>query len=367
MKKVSTNAAATTKNLRDDKLTIGLDLGDRNSWYCVLDENGQAIREQKLSTTAKALREVFGSMPRSRMALETGTHSPWVSRLLKELGHEVIVAHARNVRLIGESRRKDDRLDARMLARLARIDPELLSPVEHRSAQAQADLMVIRARAGLVRARTALVNTARGLTKSYGQRLRGCNVRNINPEKAEQLSPELQRALQPLLAEIETLSGRIVEYNRQIEDLARESYPQVELLKQVKGVGTLIALTYLLTLEDAHRFRKSRDAGCYVGLQPARRNSGESEPQLHISKEGDAYLRTLLVQGAQHILGPFGADSDLRRWGLKLAERGGGNGKKRAIVATARKLAVLLHHLWVSGEVYEPLRNSGRLAVPAAA
>jgi transposase len=367
MKKVSTIAAATTKNFRDDKLTIGLDLGDRNSCYCVLDENGQVIREQKLSTTAKALREVFGSMPRSRMALETGTHSPWVSRLLKELGHEVIVAHARNVRLIGESRRKDDRLDARMLARLARIDPELLSPVEHRSAKAQADLMVIRARAGLVRARTALVNTARGLTKSYGQRLRGCNVRNMNPEKAEQLSPELQRALQPLLAEIETLSGRIVEYNRQIEGLARESYPQVELLKQVKGVGTLIALTFMLTLEDAHRFRKSRDAGCYVGLQPGRRNSGESEPQMHISKEGDAYLRTLLVQGAQHILGPFGADSDLRRWGLKLAERGGGNGKKRAIVATARKLAVLLHHLWVSGEVYEPLRNSGRLAVPAAA
>jgi transposase len=367
MKKVSTNAAAAANNFRNDKLTIGLDLGDRNSCYCVLDGSGQVMREHKLSTTAKALGEVFGSVPRSRVALETGTHSPWVSRQLKELGHEVIVANPRNVRLIGESRRKDDRLDARMLARLARIDPELLSPVEHRSAQAQADLMVIRARAGLVRARTALVNTARGLTKSYGQRLRGCNVRNMNPEKAEQLSPELQRALQPLLAEIETLSGRIVEYNRQIEGLARESYPQVELLKQVKGVGTLIALTYLLTLEDAHRFRKSRDAGCYVGLQPGRRNSGQSEPQLHISKEGDAYLRTLLVQGAQHILGPFGADSDLRRWGLKLAERGGRSGKKRAIVATARKLAVLLHHLWVSGEVYEPLRNSGRLVVPAAA
>jgi transposase len=367
MKKVSTITAEVTKNFRGDKLTIGLDLGDRNSWYCVLDEAGQVLLEQRLSTTAKALGEVFGRMARSRVALETGMHSPWVSRLLKELGHEVIVAHARQVRLIGESRKKDDRLDARTLARLARIDPELLCPVQHRSAQAQADLMVIRARAGLVRARTSLVNTARGLTKSYGQRLRGCNVRNMNPEKAEQLSPELQRALEPLLAAIEALSERIAEYNEQIEDLARESYPQVELLKQVKGVGTLIALTFLLTLEDAHRFHKSRDVGCYVGLQPGRRNSGQSEPQLHISKEGDTYLRTLLVQGAQHILGPFGADSDLRRWGLKLAERGGTNGKKRAIVATARKLAVLLHHLWVSGEVYEPLRNSGGLALPAAA
>jgi transposase len=218
----------------------------------------------------------------------------------------------------------------------------------------------------LVRARTSLVNTARGLAKSYGERLRGCNVRNMNPEKAEGLSPELQRA-QPLLAGIESLSEGIRECNEGIDKLAQESYPQVALLKQIKGVGTLIALTFLLTLEDAHRFRKSRDVGCYLGLQPGRRNSGQSEPQMHISKEGDPYLRTLLVQGAHHILGPFGADSDLRRWGLKLAERGGKNGKKRAVIATARKLAVLLHRLWVSGEVYEPLRNSHRVAMPAAA
>jgi transposase len=367
MKKVSTAAAKQIRNLCEEKLTIGLDLGDRSSWYCVLDEAGNVLLEQKLSTTPKAMKEVFGGMPRSRIALETGMHSPWVSRALSELKHEVIVAHARNVRLIGESRKKDDRLDAQTLARLARIDPQLLSPVKHRSARAQADLTVIRARAGLVRARTALVNTARGLTKSYGERLRGCNVRNMNPEKAEGLSPELQTALEPLLAGIESLSERIREYHERIEALAQESYPQVALLKQVKGVGTLIALTFVLTLEEAHRFRKSRDVGCYLGLQPGRRNSGQSEPQMHISKEGDPYRRTLLVQGAQPILGPFGSDSDLRRWGLKLAERGGRNGKKRAIIATARKLAVLLHRLWVSGEVYEPLRNSSRRMMPAAA
>jgi transposase len=205
------------------------------------------------------------------------------------------------------------------------------------------------------------------LAKSYGQRLRGCNVRNMNPEKGEGLSPELQSALEPLLSAIEELSGRISEYNDRIEALAQQSYPQVALLKQIKGVGTLIALTFLLTLEDPHRFGKSRDVGCYLGLQPGRRNSGQSEPQMHIRKEGDPYLRTLLVQGAQHILGPFGVDCDLRRWGLKLAERGGRSGKKRAIVATARKLAVLLHHLWVSGEVYEPLHNSCRTTVAAAA
>jgi transposase len=244
------------------------------------------------------MKEVFGGMPHSRIALETGMHSPWVSRLLSEVGHEVIVAHARTVRLIGESRRKDDRFDARTLARLARIDPDLLGPVQHRSRKAQVDLMVIRARAGLVRARTALINTARGLTKSYGERLRGCSPRKMNRELAEGLSPELQSALQPLLDEIESLSERIREYNERVQQIAEESYPEVARLEQVKGVGTLIALTYVLTLEDPRRFRKSRDVGCYLGLRPGRRNSGQSEPQLHISKEGDPYLRTMMGQSA---------------------------------------------------------------------
>src|ERR1022692_4852867 len=222
MKKISTVTAKKVKKVVSQKLTIGLDLGDRWSWYCVLDETGEVVLEQKVATTPKAMKEVFGGMARSRMALETGTHSPWVSRVLSELGQEVIVAHARNVRLIGESRKKDDRLDARTLARLVRIDPQLLAPVKHRSAQAQADLMAIRARAGLVRTRTSLINTARGVTKSYGERLRGCNPRNMNPAKVQGLSPELQSALEPLLAAIESLSERIHEYNQQIERIAKE-------------------------------------------------------------------------------------------------------------------------------------------------
>jgi transposase len=366
MKKVSTTVIKRSRNFSQQKLTIGLDLGDRSSCYCVVDETGRIVMEHKVSTTAKALQAAFGAMPRSRIALETGMRSPWISRLLSGLGHEVIVAHAQRAADWGEPAQRRSPGCANVGA-AARIDPQLLCPVKHRSAKAQADLMRIRPRAGLVRARTALVNTARGLAKSYGERLRGCNVRNMNPEKAEALSPELQVALQPLLAGIEVLSEQIREYNQRIENLAQTSYPQVALLKQIKGVGTLIALTFLLTLEDPHRFRKSRDVGGYLGLQPGRSKSGESEPQLHISKEGDPYLRTLLVQGAQHILGPFGIDCDLRRWGLKLAERGGRNGKKRAIVATARKLAVLLHHLWLSGEVYEPLHNSSRATVAAAA
>jgi len=365
MQKITT-VRRGARNVFKGQLTIGLDLGDRSSSYCVLDEAGEILLEQKLPTTPEAMKQTFGRMLRSRIAMETGTHSPWVSRVLTELGHEVIVAHAQKVRLIVKSRRKDDRLDARTLARLARIDPELLTPVQHRSAQAQLHLAEIRARAGLVSARTALVNAARGLVKSYGERLRKCGTQQVRREITVGLSPGLRGALEPLLREVESLNERIQEYDRRIEKMAKETYPETALLKQVKGVGDLIALAYVLTLEDPHRFRKSRDAGCFVGLQPGRRNSGESEPQMHISKEGDEYLRTLLVQGAHYILGPFGEDSDLRRWGKKLATRGGKNAKKRAVVAVARKLAVLLHRLWVSGEVYEPLRNSQKAMTVAA-
>jgi transposase len=356
MKKNNTvGKSVRTKKEEHGKLTVGIDLGDRSSRYCILDEQGEPMVEGSMATTRKGLAQVLGSKPRSRVALEVGTHSPWVSRYLAELGHEVIVANARRVRLITESSRKDDRLDAKTLARLARIDPELLSPIRHRSEQAQADLIVIRARAALVEARTMLINSARGLTKSYGERLRSCGTGQVGAALAGALSEPLQKALKPMLTEIESLSERIQEYDQQIEQIAKERYPETKLLQQVHGVGTLTALTYVLTLEDPHRFRRSRDAGAYFGLRPRRRESGNSRPQLRISKEGDAYVRKLLVQCAHHVLGPFGPDSDLRRWGLELA-KGGKNAKKRALVAVARKLAVLLHKLWVSGEVYEPLR-----------
>jgi len=367
MKKTSTVRVNGNMIFKGHKLTIGLDLGDRWSCFCVLDEAGEILLEQKVATTPEAMKQTFERIPRSLIALETGTHSPWVSRLLKELGHQVLVAHAQKVELISKSKRKDDRHDARTLARLARIDPELLGPVRHRSAKAQIHLTVIRARAAeLVSARTGLVNAARGLAKSYGERLRKCGTQQVSRELAAELSAELREVLEPLLKEIESLNERIKEYDARMDKIAKESYPQVALLKQVKGVGTQIALTYVLTLDDPHRFPKSREVGCFLGLRPGRRDSGQSQPQMHISKEGDPYLRTMLVQGAHYILGPFGEDSDLRRWGLKLAARGGKNAKKRAVVAVARKLAVLLHRLWVSGEVYEPLRNNQK-AIRAAA
>ena len=357
-KRITTKSRRTGE--KKEKLTIGLDLGDRSSRYCVLDEHGEVILEGSVATARTGLDRVFGAMARGRLALEVGTHSPWVSRHVTRLGYDVIVANARRVRLISESSRKDDKLDAKTLARLARIDPQLLSPIRHRSEQAQADLIVVRARAALVATRTALINAARGLTKSYGERLPSCGTYQMGRDIADCLDEVLQAALEPLLASVEDVTERIREYDRQLKELAKERYPESELLQQVQGVGTLIALTYILTVEDPPRFRRSRDVGCYVGLRPKRRQSGQSRPELGISKEGDSYLRKLLVQGAHHVLGPFGTDCDLRRWGLMLAGRGGKNAKKRAIVAVARKLAVLLHKLWVSGERYEPLRLANR-------
>src|SRR5260221_437874 len=253
MKKNSTVAIRRKQIFRRKTLTIGMDLGDRFTYYCVLDEAGEVMVEQKLATTKQAMKQAFSRMPSSRVALETGAHSPWVSRQLTQLGHEVIVAHARNVRLIGESSRKDDRLDARMLARLARLDPRLLSPVQHRSAQAQLHLTVIRARAALVGARTALVNSARGLAKSYGERLRKCGTQQVSKDLAAGLGVELKAALEPLLADVPSINQRIAEYDRPIEQIATEMHPEVALLKQVKGVGTLIALTYVLTVADPLR------------------------------------------------------------------------------------------------------------------
>jgi transposase len=300
----------------------------------------------------------FGSLKRCRIAVEVGTHSRWVSRLLESLGHEVIVANARQVKLISASSRKDDKLDAQMLARLARVDPELLRPIRHRSEEAQADLTVIRIRAALVEARTGLVNAARGFAKAAGERIPKCDTDQMEVGRLAELPVELQAVLGPLVEGATWLTEKIKDCDQKLEQIAREKYPETKLLKQVSGVGTLIALTFVLTVEDKTRFARSRDVGCYIGLRPKRSESGESEPQLRITKEGDLYLRKMLVQGAHHILGHRGPDTDLRRWGLKLAERGGKNAKKRAIVAVARKLAVLLHHLWVTSEVYEPLRHA---------
>jgi len=349
------------------RLTIGLDLGDRTSRYCILNEAGEVVNEDQLPTSKTGFSSLLEKMPSSRVALEVGTHSPWVSLHIASLGHEVIVANPHKVKLITQSVRKNDRIDAQQLARLARVDPKLLSPIRHRGPEAQADLAVIRARAELMEARTGLINSARGLAKPMGERLKKCDADQVKQGLADGLSAAVRRVIGPLLESVEALSEQIAVYDEKIEEIAKR-YPEMELLTQVYGVGTLIALTYMLTIEDAQRFEHSRDVGPYLGLTRKQRDSGDSEPELGISKNGDRLLRSLLVQGAHCIMRQGAPDSDLKAWGVGKLENSGKKGnkkrKKKAIVAVARKLAVLLHRLWVTGEVYDPLYN--RKAVKAA-
>jgi transposase len=341
-------------------MTAGLDLGDRYSYLFVLDnESGQMIEEGRLRTTPDDLRRRFDSGERMKIAIEVGTHSTWVSRLLEECGHEVLIANPRKTRLIYGDKRKTDKLDAQKLARLARVDPELLYPIEHRGEESQAHLALIHSRDALVRSRTQLINHVRGTVKSFGARLSQCSAQSFHKKVADQLPDELAEALEDVVAIIASLTEKIRDYERRIERVCRERYPQeTGLLQQVAGVGMLTSLTFVLTLEDPDRFEKSRAVGAYLGLVPGKDQSGESDPGKRISREGDEMLRWLLVGSAHYILGPFAPDSDLRRHGEKIASRGGKNAKKRAVVAVARKLAVLLHRLWITGEVYEPLHNA---------
>ena len=342
-------------------MTAGLDLGDKYSYLCLIDTvSGEVIEEGRLRTTPEAFKRRFSSERPLRIAIEAGTHSPWVSRLLEECGHEVLVANARKIRLIYANKRKTDEIDAENLARLARLDPKLLYPLKHRGEDSQAHMAIIRSRQALVSTRTQLVNHVRGAVKSFGARLPKCPARSFHKRASEHVPEALRPALEPILETIGSLTERIRDYERQLETISKERYPETELLRQVEGIGPLTALTFVLTLEDPHRFERSRSVGAYLGLVPATDRSGDRDPQRRISKEGDEMLRKLLVGSAHYILGPFGSDSDLRRHAEKIACRGGKNSKKRAAVAVARKLSVLLHRLWVSAEVYDPLYNAHR-------
>ncbi len=341
-----------------DRLTAGVDLGDQWSNYCILGLEGETLAEGQLRTTQQDFAEFFRSMAAARVVMEVGTHSAWAREVVAGCGHEVLVANPRQMDGPKRRRRKNDRIDAHKLARLGRVDPQSLFAIEHRSPEVRQDLVALRARDALVAVRTELINATRGLVKTMGGRLPKCSSDSFPHKVEEALPAEVREVLLPLVRLVETLSGCIAGYDQKIEKLATEKYADTELLRQVKGVGPLTSLAYVLTLEDPKRFPKSRDVGPYLGLVPRQEDSGECQPQLRITKAGDVMLRRLLVGSAHYILGPFGPDTDLRRYGLRLCERGGKNAKKRAAVAVARKLAVLLHRLWVSGEVYEPLRQS---------
>ena len=342
--------------MKEDR-TIGMDVGDKSHALCVLDEAGQVEERARIANTKAALQKFLNGYTRCVVVLEAGTHSPWISREITRLGHRALVAQPRQVHLISGDHQKCDERDAENLARLARIDPQLLHPIRHRGEQAQADLAVLKARDGLVRARSLLINLARSLVKSVGARLPSCSADSFAKKAAEAVPELLQPAVAPLLTTVAQLTQQIQAYDRCVQTLVT-CYPEAARLQVIVGVGPLTTMAYLLTIDDPGRFRKSRYVGPFLGLVPRRDQSGAIDKRLGIHKRGDAFVRRLLVNCAHYILGPHGPDTALRRFGLRLAERSGRHGKPRAVVAVARKLAVLMHHLWSSGAPYEPLRQA---------
>lgn len=343
-------------------LTAGMDLGDKKHIICILDDNGDVVNRASVGNNASTIRDFFSELQETadvRVVIETGTHSPWISRFLEEQGCEVLVGNSRKLRAIWQTDRKDDVRDAEMLARIGRFDPKLLYPIRHRGEQAQQDLAVIRARDTLVRCRSTLINCCRGIVKSHGMRLPACSADSFGRQIPEHIPEVLLPAVGPLVSQIAEMTARIQRYEGQIEALSQDRYPETEYLRQVTGVGALTSLAYILVIEDPTRFNKSRQVGPFLGLVPGRDQSSETDKQLGISKSGDELLRRLLTQSAHYILGPFGPDCDLRRHGMRVLAKGGKRAKQRAVTAVARKLAVLLHRLWVSGEDYDPFYNSG--------
>ncbi len=339
-------------------LIAGVDLGDKTSHICVLNAaSGGVVERSSVRTCIESFERYFSKAAPMRVALETGTHSPWASRTIASFGHDVIVANSRELQLVYNTRRKSDRIDAEKLARLARLDVKLLAPVQHRSAHAQQGLALLRSRSALVRARTMLINHVRGVFKSFGYRTPPGSAAHFPVLAREVMPEELANSMLPALNVLEGTTAQIIALEGAIKELAAREYPEVALLMQVPGVGLITAMTFILTIEDPRRFESSRIVGAYLGLVPGRRQSGARDEKEGITKQGDSALRVLLVQCTQYILRRSSPDSDLKRHGLKIAGSNRTGGKQAAIIAVARKLAVLLHALWVTGEVYEPLRN----------
>ena len=335
-------------------ITIGVDMGDKKHTICILDTEGKIQERATVTNTSKAICKYFSKHKPCLIALEAGTHSAWVSRLLEDLGHEVLVGNPRKLRMIWNSDDKCDDKDAEMLARVAQFDKKLLYPIHHKGKKVQNDLAIIKCRDMLVKSRTMQVSHVRGIVKSTGTRISKCSTESFHLRLREEMPKELEAALEPIMKSIEELTKRIRHYDKLIIKKSEKDYNATSQVGQIPGVGPITALAFILTLESAERFEKSRDVGSYLGLVPKRDQSGATDKQLHITKAGDVYLRRLLVGCAQYIIGPLGPDCDLKRFGLKLSERGGKNAKRRAVVAVARKLAVKMHRLWKTGEIYQP-------------
>jgi transposase len=319
----------------------------------VLDATGQIVREASLPNTRPALSQLLADFPRATVALEAGTHSPWISRYLTGLGAMVFVANPRKLHAISRNERKCDRRDAQMLARLARADVALLHPIKHGTAQAQHDLLGLKLRDALVRTRVNLINTVRFTLKSLGHSVCNPSSESFHKTVLADIPADCLPVVQPLLTVLTQVTEQIKGMERDLVQRSKKDYPVTERLQQISGVGPLTALCFVLKIGDPERFSRGRDVGAYLGLCPRRDQSGGTDKQLRISKCGDGMMRRLLVSAAHYILGPFGPACALRAYGQHL-QGTSAREKKRAVVAVARKLAVLLLSLWKHGTDYEP-------------
>jgi transposase len=338
----------------DTTETIGCDLGDRETVTCAVSAKGKVTHRGEVRTDRESITRWFQSRPKAHVVMEVGTHSAWISGVAKAAGHRVTVINPHQFKLISDSRKKSDMQDAELLARAARADLELLRPVSHRREDTRVDLTLLRTRDLLVRERTKLVNHVRGTLKSFGVKPGKCTPEAFHKRVAPFVPEPLKLALEPVLNHLARLDETLKQLDESIEKTAKKHTKAMALLMSVPRVGTLTALAFCLVVENPRRFKKSRDLGAYVGLAPGRRQSGDSDVQLGISKAGDGLLRRLLVQCAHQLMFKNAPDSALKRWGTSKAKSGGKNGTKKTAVALARKLAVLLHRLWVTGKAYEP-------------
>jgi transposase len=350
MKKTSDSMVSWTE---EGRVVVGLDLGDKESrWKAVVVGTGE-VRSGTVPMSPESVTAWMKGAPHSCVVMEAGTHAAWVAQLLRELDHEVAVVPS-DALVRGRRRNKNDERDCDGLVDLGLdMNHKRVHTIWVRPEEYQRDLALMGARDNLVRARTAVANGIRGLVKPLGERVKKHSVESLPNFARKELSAKTLVLVAPMLEALEGLNTQIAACDELVEAyLARR--PESVRLRGPKGVGPVIAGTYLAVIGDPKRFKSSRNVPAYLGLAPWQHQSGERDPQMGISKAGSELLRRQLVQGAQYMLGPFGEDSDLRRWGLKLAGDGTNKArKKRAVVAVARKLAILLHHLWVSRQEYK--------------
>lgn len=366
MKKFTFTAGTSAKK------TLGFDLGDRRSHYCLLDRKGREIDQAVVETTPPSLKAFFKRMKGVRLVLEMGTHACWIADLAEEVGLEVLIANPRSFELLTKSYRKTDARDCQLLADAGRMSPQLLSPIVRRPKECRVDLSALRSRKCLVECRTKLVNHVRGVLKFHALRAPSCSPESFHRKVLAVIPKELEMALLPAVQSVEFMNQQIKSLEVQTEKMAKERYPITSTFEDVAGVGTIVSSTFAMTIGDPDRFPDARTVGAYIGMVPRQQSSGDSTPELSITKAGDGEVRRTLTIASNYIMGPFGPDCDLRRFGLRMIDNGrrkGKNAKKRAIIAVARKLAVLLLHLWKTGAKYDPFhlaRKNGE-PIPAGA